>query len=128
MFAVDGEYSEETDRMVENLTQEELLFRINNVNMSGIFLRESDFTSYLGGIERDAATGKIVGAKATSMRWFGKANVTAIKVMMSKRGEDLGMHQQPVRKVAFFIPYSAGNQKKKTPKNKYSSVGRCTNP
>jgi hypothetical protein len=44
---------------------------------SGIFMIERDFISLLGGVERDAASGLIVSAKATQMQLIGQMNGTA---------------------------------------------------
>ena len=60
-----------------------------------MFLHERDFSEYLGGVERDA-NGKIIKAKATFIRWFGKSNTTEVKRMERDKTEDLGMSQQPV--------------------------------
>jgi len=88
LWARDGKYDEQTEEDIMNLTQEELLWKINNVNISGAFLVETNFTKYLGGIKYDGG-GKIVGATATIMSWFGNMNMTAAKLAgpVEGRGE-----------------------------------------
>merc|ERR1719153_585521 len=68
-----------------NLTQEELLWKVNNVNISGAFLAETNFTNYLGGIKYDEDR-KIISAKATIMSWVGNINMTASKLAGSGEG------------------------------------------
>lgn len=118
LFAVDGEFSAESERMIDTLTSEQLLQLINEktkrcvtrrtsdklplrwsllFHFSGLFLQERNFTTFLGDVRRDES-GRIVGAKATYMRWFGRANTT--EILMAKKAakgkEDLGIEQQPV--------------------------------
>ena len=55
---------------------EEVLAKVNYKNgYSEVFRQARNFTKYLGGIERDE-DGKIVKAKATFIRFFGKVNNT----------------------------------------------------
>ena len=68
-------------------------------HFSGRFLQERDFSQYLGGIEYDVQ-GRIVGAKATFIRWFGESNTTAAQLQGLGRGN--GMDQQPVRELSSF--------------------------
>jgi len=93
LWANDGEYDKQTEEDIFNLTQEELLDKVNSVNKSGVFLVPTDFTKYLGGIEYDEQ-GKIVGAQATTMRWFGNMNMTAAKLSggVEGRGEPVDPH------------------------------------
>jgi len=88
LWANDGEYDELTEETIMNITQEELLYKVNNVNISGAFLVETDFTKYLGGIEFDT-TGQIISARATTIHWFGSMNMTAAKLYgpVEGRGE-----------------------------------------
>ena len=90
LWARDGVYDKNVEEEIENLTEEKILEKINNVNMSGLFLVETDFTNYLSGVERDES-GKIVSASATTMRWFGNMNMTAAKETggVPGRGEPL---------------------------------------
>jgi hypothetical protein len=79
LFAHNGEYDAETDRIIESLTDEQVLEAINQRNASGIFLLPANFTSYLAGVRRDAG-GRIVSAEATYIQWFGRMNMTAAKL------------------------------------------------
>ena len=89
LWASDGDYDEETERRIDQLTQEEIVDKINNRNQSGIFLTETDFSKFLGGIERDA-DGRIVSARATTMRWIGRMNMTSSKLTPAEgRGEPI---------------------------------------
>ena len=80
LFAVDGEFTVESSDIIANLTAEKLLELIN----------EADFSSYLGGIQRDK-NGQIVSAEATFMRWFGRADVRK-----ANESRSLGLRVQPV--------------------------------
>ena len=76
-----------------NLSQEEILWAINTRNISGVLLREKNFTNLLGEIEfnetgdhplimiliMSCISGQIVGAKVTSITLLGKVNLTALK-------------------------------------------------
>jgi hypothetical protein len=75
LWAHDGHYDEVTDQEIENLTTESILEKINTVNKSGVFLTNKNFADYLGGITYDDQ-GKIIGAKASIIRWFGTLNAT----------------------------------------------------
>jgi len=88
LWAKNGEYDAETEFAIMNLTQEEILYRLNNYNKSGIFLVESNFTKLLGDIKYDEE-GNILGAQSTTMRWFGNMNMTAAKLSggVEGRGE-----------------------------------------
>jgi hypothetical protein len=46
-----------------------ILDKINGGNKSGVFLVEKNFTDYLSNVKRDLATGRIIGAEATIIRW-----------------------------------------------------------
>eukprot|EP00095_Tigriopus_kingsejongensis_P003657 maker-scaffold11_size778918-snap-gene-1.12 protein:Tk03657 transcript:maker-scaffold11_size778918-snap-gene-1.12-mRNA-1 annotation:"hypothetical protein DAPPUDRAFT_306990" len=91
MFAQGGQFTPKVEATIHNLDQEELITAVNTIGQSGIFLRERDFSKYLGGIQRNS-TGHIVGAKATFIRWFGRANISEIQ---NEKGRN-GMDQQPV--------------------------------
>ena len=84
-----GEYDIETDRLVSELTKESILDMVNNNNKSGIFLTVTNFLPYLGGVVRDEQ-GRIVSARATTMRWIGKMNMTSSKLTPAEgRGEPI---------------------------------------
>jgi hypothetical protein len=55
-----GHYNEVSDRSMEFLTQAEILDTVNNKNISGIFLRDFNFTELLGDIRKDE-NGYIIG-------------------------------------------------------------------
>lgn len=67
LWAQDGKYDDLTDQLIANLTKESILDTINNVNKSGAFLVNKNFTDYLGGVTRDWR-GRIVSAKASVIR------------------------------------------------------------
>ena len=75
LWGNNGAYDVVTDREIGNLTQQNLLDKINSVNKSGIFLSPKLFSNFLGEISYDA-NGKIVGAKAMVIQWFTRANLT----------------------------------------------------
>lgn len=89
LWASDGSYDLATDALMANLTQEAVLDRINGVNTSGVFLTQRDFVKeLLSEVETDPATGRVVGAKATVVRWFGRMNGTdALLNPVKDRGE-----------------------------------------
>ena len=79
-----------------SLSQEEILRDINTRNISGVLLREKNFTNLLGEIEYSETgdispshhvrimmmmilSGQIVGAKVTSITLLGKVNLTALE-------------------------------------------------
>ena len=68
LWANDGKYDEKTDEIIENLTYENVIDKINSVNKSGIFFIEKNFTSMISDIKYDE-NGRIIGAKATVMNW-----------------------------------------------------------
>jgi len=70
-------YGDDTDELLENLTQEDIIKAVNEISYSKVLGIQQDFTKYLGSIERNSS-GHIVGAKATYMRFFGKVNISAI--------------------------------------------------
>ena len=75
LWANDGHYDEQTDQEIADLTQESILSKINSFNKSGVFLVQKNFADYLGGISYDDR-GRIIGARATVIRWLGKMNAT----------------------------------------------------
>ena len=48
LWGHDGHYDDVTDQEIEDLTIESILEKINNVNKSGVFLVNKNFTDYLG--------------------------------------------------------------------------------
>jgi hypothetical protein len=74
LWGNNGAYDDVTDGEIASLTQQTLLDKINSVNKSGIFLGTKNFASFLGETSYDQS-GRIVGAKATVIRWFSKAHV-----------------------------------------------------
>ncbi len=75
LFGQPTKFGSESDKAIENLTQEELINLINSETVSGIFLQERHFVDFLGGVQRNES-GHIIGAKATYIHWFAIANVT----------------------------------------------------
>ena len=69
LWANDGVYDSKTDEDIATLTLEQVLDKVNEVNKSGVFLVEKNFTKYLSNIKREDATGRIIGAEATIIRW-----------------------------------------------------------
>ena len=89
LWANQGKYDASFDEAINSLTTEDILYKINNVNISGAFLIEKDFTELLSGIERNQ-TGHIISAKATMMQWFGEMNTTEALLHPTKdRGEPI---------------------------------------
>ena len=66
MWGDQGEYSDNTDRTIASLTQQDVIDAVNKVEKSGIFLTKENFTEFLSGVTRNK-TGHIVSAKATYM-------------------------------------------------------------
>lgn len=75
LWGNEGAFDEASDLEIEMLTKEKILERINNVNRSGIFLSDKNFKDFLGGISYDEH-GRITGARATQIQWFGRMNAT----------------------------------------------------
>ena len=76
LFSEDN-YGSQTDDLLDTLTKEDILDAVNTETFSKVLGFNQDFTQYLGGVERDES-GRIVSAKATFIRFFGKVNVSAI--------------------------------------------------
>ena len=70
-------YGEETDAVLNNLNQQDVIDAVNNQTFSKTLGFDQDFSKYLGEVTRNQ-TGHIVGAKATFIRFFGRVNVSAI--------------------------------------------------
>ncbi len=75
LWGNEGVYDKYTDAEIGSLTRESILDKINNVTKSGIFLQDKNFTDYLGEKTYDE-NGRIIGAKATIIRWFGRLNAS----------------------------------------------------
>lgn len=75
LWANNGAYDEVTDDLIENLTVEEILDKVNNYTTSGVFLLDKNFKDYLGDVTYNEA-GEVISAKATIMRWFSRLNAT----------------------------------------------------
>ena len=89
LWASNGKYDATFDEAISSLTVDDILHKINNVNKSGIFLIERDFTKLLSQVERDEA-GQIISAKATMVQWFGDENATdALLHPVKDRGEPI---------------------------------------
>jgi hypothetical protein len=80
-FATGGEFD---DGVLDRLTSEEVVRRLNRGNTSGVFMVPRNYTGMLSGIERDDS-GRIISAKATVMFWFGKMNTTAAQLSPDKK-------------------------------------------
>ena len=59
-----GHYNEKSWKKIESLTEEEILDTINHKNVSGIFLKDFNFSELLGDIKYDEH-GKIIGELKT---------------------------------------------------------------
>jgi len=70
-------YGPETDELLDNLTEEDIIKAVNEISYSKVLGISQDFTKYLGSITRNSS-GHIISAKATWMRFFGKVNISAI--------------------------------------------------
>ena len=89
LWANQGKYDSTVDDAIQSLTTEEILYKINSVNMSGAYLIEKDFTKMLSEVERNE-TGHIISAKATQVIFLGKMNATeALLHPVKDRGEPI---------------------------------------
>ena len=89
LWANNGKYDTKFEKEINSLTQEDILYKINNVNVSGIFLIERNFTKLLSGIVRNKA-GEIISAKSTLIQYFGDMNATEALLDPAKgRGEPI---------------------------------------
>ncbi|XP_068204799.1 patched domain-containing protein 3-like [Palaemon carinicauda] len=71
IFGYDSSY-------IESLTQEEIIREVNEQTRSLIYGFPTNFTKYLGKVERDE-NGTIIKAGAAIHRWFTKINRTAVE-------------------------------------------------
>jgi len=84
-----GHYTDKSRQQIEKLTENEILDTINNKNVSGIFMRDFNFTELLGDIKYNSK-GEIVGARSVQMRFLTTVNVTAVKLFgTATRGEKI---------------------------------------
>ena len=88
LWANEGDFSDESERKISNLTYEDIIETINTGNLSGICMREKDFSSVLSDISYNSS-GHIVGAKIATMTWVGKVNLTALKMFGSEQRGDI---------------------------------------
>lgn len=72
LWARDGRLDREAARQIASLTEEEILETVNSRNLSGVFLREKDFSSLLGDVRRDRQ-GRILGAGAATLTWVHRS-------------------------------------------------------
>ena len=92
LWAKNGKYEDDLDKTINSLTTEDILYKINNVNTSGIFLVERNFTELLSGIRRNS-TGQIVSAEATIIKWLAEMNTTEALLHPAKnRGEPISKY------------------------------------
>jgi len=88
LWGHEGVYDEYTDAEIASLTQESILDKVNNVTKSGIFLQDKSFADYLGDkIYNDE--GRIIGAKATVIRWFGRLNTSEALIHPVRERDEL---------------------------------------
>ena len=91
LFSEDN-YGNKTDAIIEKLTQEDIIEKVNTETFSKVLGFDQDFKKYLGGITRDES-GRIIGAKATFIRFFGKVNISAIsKEDLSSSASKVWLH------------------------------------
>ncbi|XP_027212085.2 patched-related protein 9 [Penaeus vannamei] len=64
--------------LLTDLTQEEIIYDVNNVDTSAVFGFPVNFSQYLGGVEFDAS-GQIIKARASRQTWITEVNMTAIQ-------------------------------------------------
>lgn len=92
LWANDGDFDEESEKSIFNLTTDSIRETVNHHNLSGIFLREKNFKNVLGDITYDEF-GQIIGAKVATLTWIGKVNLTALKQFGSvQRGDIIDKH------------------------------------
>ena len=84
-----GAYNWRSDRWIEQLTQRDILFNINNNNISGIFLKDFNFKNLLGDIKYNRK-GEIIGAGAVEIKFYTTVNITDVKLHgTAARGEKI---------------------------------------
>ena len=93
LWAENGAYE---DSKFDQLTTNDILNKINNVNYSGRFLVDKDFQSLLGNIQKDS-NGQITGAAALEFKLIGHMNGTAAKLQTIKADSALGEYVSALR-------------------------------
>ena len=84
-----GEYNDISELRMQALTEKDILEKINNYNISQIFLKEKPFKDLLGDVRYDEK-GQIVGAGAIEMKFYTTVNVTNVKEFGTvSRGEKI---------------------------------------
>ena len=92
LWANEGDFDEDSENTIFNLTTEDIIESINSRNLSGIFLRERNFKNDLGEISYNQS-GHIIGAKVATVTWVGKVNLTALNQFGSvQRGDIIDKH------------------------------------
>eukprot|EP00095_Tigriopus_kingsejongensis_P001088 maker-scaffold193_size270907-snap-gene-0.15 protein:Tk01088 transcript:maker-scaffold193_size270907-snap-gene-0.15-mRNA-1 annotation:"hypothetical protein DAPPUDRAFT_306990" len=90
LWANDGSYDDQTDSDIASLTKRSIIDKLNQVNTSGVFLIQRNFSSFLSEITYDPTNGQIIAARATVMRWFGRMNGTeALHNSVKERNEPI---------------------------------------
>ena len=88
LWANEGDFDEDSENTIFNLTTEDIIESINSRNLSGIFLREKNFKNVLGEISYNES-GEIIGAKVATLTFIGKVNLTALKQFGSVQRGDI---------------------------------------
>ncbi|XP_076048649.1 patched domain-containing protein 3-like [Oratosquilla oratoria] len=70
---------ERDEDAIHDLTQEDIINRINNVNMSAIYAYPINFVDFLSEVTRNS-TGHVIGARATIHSWFMKVNRSEVRI------------------------------------------------
>ena len=88
IWAAQGFSSQQAWDNIHKLTQEDIIEGVNTKTFSEIFLFDKNFTSYLGGVDRDSE-GRIIGAKATTIHFYGQIQLDKI-TEEDKKSNSLG--------------------------------------
>ncbi|CAG7727935.1 unnamed protein product [Allacma fusca] len=83
-------------KVIGDLTQQQIIDKINSPTISPVFGRPVNYTTEMGGIIRNE-TGQIVKASAIFIRWFAKINQTALR-QEGQATNDLGTGELVDRK------------------------------
>ncbi|XP_023339853.1 patched domain-containing protein 3 isoform X2 [Eurytemora carolleeae] len=84
-----GHYSESTDLKIAFLTQADILDKINNKNISQIFLKEKNFKELLGDVKYNKE-GEIIGAGSVELKFYTTVNISSVKLYgTASRGEKI---------------------------------------
>ncbi|RXG52107.1 Patched domain-containing protein 3 [Armadillidium vulgare] len=76
--------------LINSLTEKRIITDINEATTSSVFGFPTNFTKYLGGIERDSA-GNIISAKATKQVWVTQVNEEEIEKGNHIEDDGIGM-------------------------------------